>query len=96
MIAGALAALGGLGMVILNGLGLGMFAAQAVTVGAVAAGAGTGVAAAALGNVGSVANPLIAGGYQNAISDAYNNAVSGSSHALNGLNLPGIPHVQIN
>jgi len=94
-----------LGGTILNALGTvglagGLAGLGQLTIGMIAAGTGLGLGvgagAAALGNAGSTANPMIGGGYQAAINDAYNNAVSGSSDVLNGLNLPGIPKFGMN
>ncbi|HHX85576.1 MAG TPA: hypothetical protein GX694_09650 [Actinomycetales bacterium] len=68
------------------------------TLGVTAAGAGMGAilagvatVATGLGSAGMTANPHIGAGVHNAVMDTYNNAVTGSSDALNGLNLPGIP-----
>lgn len=70
--------------------GLGGFFAgtAAATVGGIAAAAGTGVAATSALSATSTANPMIAGGYQAAATDLYNNAVNGSSDFINGLGLP--------
>lgn len=90
-----------LGGAILNGaaaIGAGgaLAGVSQLALGAAAAGLGLGAGAAAIGNAGSAANPMIAGGYQAALNDAYNNAVAGSSNALNALNLPGIPNIGLN
>lgn len=60
----------------------------AATLGWMAAAAGTGVAATAAATAASTANPMVAGGYQAAATDIYNNAVTGSSNFINGLGLP--------
>lgn len=90
-----------LGNAILSGigaLGLGGFVAgaNALAVGTGVAATGAGAAVAGLANAGSAANPMIAGGYQAAVTDAYNNAVTGSSDFVNGLGLPFLPGFNTN
>lgn len=80
--------IGAAGTAGLGALFAGATAGTAATVGGIAAAAGTGVAATAAATAASTANPMVAGGYQAAATDMYNNAVSGSSDFINGLDLP--------
>lgn len=87
------AIIGGLGAL---GFGGALVGANALAVGTGVAATGAGAAIAGLANAGSAANPMIAGGYQAAVTDAYNNAVTGSSDFVNGLGLPFAPALQTN
>ena len=71
---------------------LGLTAAGA-GLGALGAGATAAVAATGLGSAGALANPHIGNGVHNAVMETYNNATTGSANAVNGLNIPGIPHI---
>lgn len=78
------------------GLGGLLGGATATTIGGWVAATGVGAAAATASTAASTANPLIGGGYQAAATDAYNNAVTGSSDFVNGLGLPFVPGFHAN
>lgn len=84
-----------LGLLTTAGIG-GLTGVSALTVGGLTAGAGAGAAAAGALTAGSTANPMVAGGYEAAAIDAYNNAVTGSSEFINGLDLPFFPPLNAN
>lgn len=86
----------GLGiMQTLGTVGIGL-TAPAASVGGTALTAGGAALAGTGGAIGSAVNPMIAGGFEAASADAYNNTIVGVSTFLNGLNLPFIPPMNIN
>ena len=86
----------GMGMInALGGVGVGLLA-PATSVGGTALTAGGAALAGAGGAVGSALNPMIAGGFESASADAYNNTMTEVSGFVNGLDLPFIPPMNFN
>lgn len=86
------------GMTIMNALGtvgIGL-AAPAASVGGTALTTGAAALAGTGGAIGSAVNPMIAGGFEAASADAYNNAVTTAGDLMNSLDLPFIPPMHIN
>lgn len=79
----------------LGTIGIGL-AAPAASVGGTALATGAAALAGTGGAIGSATNPMIAGGFQAASADTYNNTVTGATHLMNGLDLPFIPPINAN
>lgn len=86
---------GGAIMHALGTVGIGL-AAPAASVGGTALTAGGAALAGAGGAVGSALNPMIAGGFESASADAYNNTMTEVSGFVNGLGLPFMPPMNFN
>lgn len=86
----------GLGVIqALGTVGVGLVA-PATSVGGTALTAGGAALVGTGGAIGSAANPMIAGGFEAASADAYNNTVTGVSTFVNGLDLAFLPPMNLN
>ena len=95
---GIIEGLTALGLLIL-GPGAAAAAAMGIApamVGAGVAGAGAAAVVGGAGAAGSAANPFVLEGIENASADAHNNVVSGAAGLINGLQIPGVPFIDVN
>lgn len=99
MIVGALAPLGAVAAPLIGSIGAvgPVTAAGTAIAGLAGAGAAAGGSLALGAGAGAVgASPHAAVGVQNGINDALNNAKDGFAGSVNGLQVPGVPHISFN